>query len=180
MFRGIFGWLVIGLLIGSLAGISFGLRTAKEIGREEFPNDGIWRSARIALLVGLGCALLAGLSGGLASWLMIENPLAVLLLLFWILFGLQFGAAVSGGHPVLRHIVLRWQLWREGVTPKPWRYVPFLEAMTEHMLLDRIGGAYKFKHDLLQRHIAQLTDSFIADLNERHSQAHRKRKGHTD
>jgi hypothetical protein len=34
------------------------------------------------------------------------------------------------------------------------------------VLWDLIGGAYKIKHDLLQKHIVQLGDNFIAKLDE--------------
>ena len=55
----------------------------------------------------------------------------------------------------MRHFVLRAQLAFGGFAP--FRYVPFLEYATALLFLERNGGAYRFRHDLLQRYFAELT-----------------------
>jgi hypothetical protein len=41
--------------------------------------------------------------------------------------------------------------------PAPFRYLPFLEYATTLLFLERNGGAYRFRHDLLQEYFAALT-----------------------
>ena len=48
---------------------------------------------------------------------------------------------------VIRHFVLRAQLALARCAP--FRYVPFLEYATALLFLERNGGAYRFRHDLL-------------------------------
>jgi hypothetical protein len=43
----------------------------------------------------------------------------------------------------------------EGFTP--FRYFPFLEYATTLLFLERNGGAYRFRHDLLREYFAALT-----------------------
>ena len=43
-------------------------------------------------------------------------------------------------------------LWCRGVIP--WHYARFLDYTTERMFLQRVGGRYRFIHDLLRDHFA--------------------------
>ena len=65
-------------------------------------------------------------------------------------------AIVSGfimsGVEALKHSILRCLLYRNGSIP--WNYARFLNYSTERMLLQRVGGRYRFIHRLLQEHFA--------------------------
>ena len=60
----------------------------------------------------------------------------------------------GGGRAILQHIALRIVLWLN-------RYVPFhfdllLDYCTERLLIQRIGGRYRFMHKLLQDYFAKM------------------------
>ena len=61
-------------------------------------------------------------------------------------------SALVPGAACVQHVVLRFVLWCRGVAP--WRYARFLDYATERMLLQRIGGRYRFIHNLLRDHFA--------------------------
>lgn len=101
-------------------------------------NQGIhtsgWNAVRIGLVVGLG-----GVLGGV------------------LVIGLVVGSVVGlifGGAAYLQHYTLRWLLARQHALP--WRAVPFFEEMTNSILLQRVGGGYRFVHPLLQDYFASL------------------------
>uniref|UniRef100_UPI0025E97524 hypothetical protein n=1 Tax=Okeania sp. SIO2F4 TaxID=2607790 RepID=UPI0025E97524 len=53
---------------------------------------------------------------------------------------------------VIEHLAIRIILF---LTKKaPWNYARFLNYATEKMLLQRVGGGYRFIHRLLQEHLA--------------------------
>lgn len=68
--------------------------------------------------------------------------------LFALLSGLVPAAAC------IQHYTLRFVLWCRGVAP--WTYAAFLNYATERMLLQRVGGRYRFMHDLLRDHFAAM------------------------
>lgn len=57
---------------------------------------------------------------------------------------------LSGG--VQGHFILRLILWSKGYIP--WNYAKFLDYATNRLLLQRLGGGYRFIHDLLRQHFA--------------------------
>ena len=56
------------------------------------------------------------------------------------------------GAACVQHFTLRLVLWWRGVIP--WQYARFLDYATERMFLQRIGGRYRFIHELLRDHLA--------------------------
>ena len=56
--------------------------------------------------------------------------------------------------PLIKHLSLRLVLWQSGTIP--WNYARFLNYCTERLLLQRIGGRYRFMHKLLQEHFAKM------------------------
>jgi hypothetical protein len=86
--------------------------------------------------VGLGVGLVFGL-GGLVR-----------------LLGVGLGGGLSGLGAFIRHWALRWQFQRAGSMPRS--YVPFLDFCADHILLQRIGGGYRFIHALLLDYFAAL------------------------
>jgi len=74
-------------------------------------------------------------------------------LLGGLFYGL-LGGLLYGGITYLRHHCLRYLLWRSGAMP--WHYVRFLEEATERILLQRVGGGYRFIHPLFLDYFASL------------------------
>lgn len=128
-----------GLLLGGLlTGLIFAL-----LGWLSFRRVG-------GVFFGLLGLLLGGLLGGLPFGLPVG-------LLFGLLFGLLVGLLVGlplGGEAYLKHYVLRYLLIRSGAIP--WRYARFLEEATERILLQRVGGGYRFIHPLFLSYFAAL------------------------
>jgi DNA polymerase III delta prime subunit len=56
--------------------------------------------------------------------------------------------------PLIKHLSLRLVLWQSSTIP--WNYARFLNYCTERLLLQRIGGRYRFMHKLLQDHFAKM------------------------
>src|SRR5262249_42203276 len=110
------------------------------------PNQGIVRSGRNALVLGLAIFL-------------IITP--VIALSYGLEYGWQTGlengalapaglcaALIFGGIPVFQHWGIRFLCARQGYLPL--KLVLFLNAMTEMMLIQRVGGGYRFRHDLVR------------------------------
>jgi hypothetical protein len=153
---------VFWLLYGPARGITFGVVSGVVmtgfvcLQRSGFdvpdqPNQGIVRSRFNALVV--------------TVFALLTFPPVVI-----VAYGAQFGwpaglesgveaAAVSivallfGGVPVLQHYSLRIVCARRGHLPLT-RLVPFLNAMTEMMLVRRVGGAYQFSNDRIRAFFA--------------------------
>ncbi len=127
-----------------------------EIETKTVPNEGIRRSARNALFMGLAGEMVGGIAGGLLAVLgyglgfkPINGVLSVLG------FVLSFGLAAAmryGGYTCLQHRRLRRLLVRHGVTPR--HYVKFLDYAAERIFLRKVGGGYMFIQRLLQDYLA--------------------------
>ncbi len=146
---GLVGGLVFALVITLVTGLVGGL-SGKQINEDQRvkPNQGIrnsgWNALRVGLLAALvgapGIGLVAGPIGGLVGGLA---------------FGL-LGSLVFGGSAYLQHYLLRFLLWQNGAIPL--HYVLFLEKAHDHILLQRVGGGYRFIHPLFQEYFASLTN----------------------
>ncbi len=53
-----------------------------------------------------------------------------------------------------KHFVLRITLYQKAFVP--WNYARFLNHCTDRLLLQRVGGRYRFIHKLLQDHFAAM------------------------
>jgi len=60
----------------------------------------------------------------------------------------------NSGINCLKHISLRLVLFNKGYIP--WNYARFLNDCTECLLLQRVGGRYRFIHKLMQDHFAAM------------------------
>jgi hypothetical protein len=157
---GLVNGLIAGLVAGLVAGLTFG-----EIQKSAFPNEGMHRSARTALFVGLVLCLvvglvvglfggpLFGLVGGLQGELSVGPWTALFNGLVFGLLGGLIGELVAGGEMCLKHVVLRLWLIRNGSTP--WNYVRFLDYAAERILLRKVGGGYAFIHRMLLEYFAE-------------------------
>ncbi len=63
------------------------------------------------------------------------------------------GVLIFGGVPVFQHWALRLLSAARGFLPI--RLVTFLNAMTDMMLIQRVGGGYRFRHDLVRAFFAR-------------------------
>jgi hypothetical protein len=159
----IFG-LIIGLNVGLSVGLSVGLiggliggLESSEIETKISPNQGIWKSVQNAVIVGLSVGLIFGLIVGLSVGLI--GGLSVGLigglirgLIGGLIFGLIFGLT-NGGEACIKHLSLRLILYHNG--HMPWNYARFLDYATDRLFLQRVGGGYRFMHDLLRQHFAE-------------------------
>lgn len=151
----LFFGLSMGLSMGLLFGLSVGLFSIPLPTNVRLkPNQGTRTSGRNALRLSLVFFLLFGLLFGLILvplygpiYGLLYGPVAGLLL------GLSAGLG-SGGRAYCQHYVLRWFLAQSRTLP--WRAVAFLEEATNCILLQRVGGGYRFIHSLLQEYFASL------------------------
>jgi GTPase SAR1 family protein len=175
--RGIIVALSSGLIIGIIGTVIFyAYLTFVSTDLEENvvvvrPNQGIKRLrdstltwTAIGLLLGIVLPLLFILRE-LASYMLKPGSSEEGMLLA-ILFGLGFlpdpitGAGMGlligllvGGLDSLKHFALRCILCWTG--KMPWNYAQFLDYCTERLFLQKVGGRYKFIHNLFQKYVAQ-------------------------
>ncbi len=112
--------LFYGLTGGLIGGLIGGFR-GPEIQQSNLPNQGIWRSAKNASILGL--------IGGLIFWLIFGQ-------IFGLIGGLTCGMIVGlicGGSDSFRHFILRLMLYFQGNAP--WNYTRFLDYAS-----DRLGS----------------------------------------
>lgn len=175
LFIGLSFWLLVGLYQGWSGEALNDQQRVK-------PNQGIRRSIRSAILMGLigggivglfyvlgktlytflievysALSLGAKLSGALSLALSITQLTIPSLIIFWLPLGLMSAVLVgllSGGLASLRHGVLRLLLWRGGAMP--WHYVRFLDEAAGCILLRKVGGGYMFVHRLILDYFASL------------------------
>ncbi|MEL7331621.1 MAG: hypothetical protein AAFN12_05200, partial [Cyanobacteria bacterium J06560_2] len=142
--------LIVGLrggLIGFLTGgIGFGLIN-KTVEQKRIPNQGIKRSLQNGLIFGPISGLTLGLILGAGDRL-IDG------LIDGLMGGLAFGLILGAGDAI-KHVILRLFLTKNGDTP--WNYAQFLEHAARHRFIQRTGGRYRFVHDLLRQHFADMT-----------------------
>ena len=118
------------------------------------PNEGIRRSLRNALLIGIPGGALVGIIAGYAFG-------ARQTLQFGLIDGFVAGGSVfiltalhAGGRAWLHHFAMRGALIVSGQIPVRW--VRFLQYATDNILLQRIGGGYTFIHRIFLEHFVHL------------------------
>jgi DNA polymerase III delta prime subunit len=125
------------------------------------PNEGIRHAGKNALLFGLTGAFLGTLSSGLFMMSLSGWDLSQLLsgwpfaLVLAVIGGMYFGGSVY-----LAHYLLRFFLWQYKVLP--WFAVHFLEEATERILLQGVGGGYRFIHPLFQEYLASVIETEVS------------------
>ena len=183
LISGLIAGLSLGLGLGLSVGLSYWLLLGLFNGlssdtlderRRIAPNQGIRRSARYSILVGLIGGLVSSpivilsvvLSYGLGLGLSVGQRYG---LSYGLSLGLRYGLSLgliaglaggllagllNGGLACIQHGVLRWLLWRSRCIP--WKYVRFLDLAAERILLRKVGGGYIFIHRLLLDYFASL------------------------
>ncbi|MEL7085277.1 MAG: hypothetical protein AAGM36_12335 [Cyanobacteria bacterium J06597_1] len=150
LYFGLPGMLIGGTIFGVIAGLIAGLK-GEEIDRKSYVNQGIWRSLQLGLfqflIFGLSGMLIVGLMGFLINW---QQPVVII----GGLFAGLFGGLVGGFGTGLKHLALRWVLYTGGFIP--WNYASFLNHCTDELLLQRVGGRFRFIHKTVQDHLASM------------------------
>lgn len=148
-----------GLFIGLAFGLMNGWGSDEAIDRWMKPNQGTWQSLANALRLGLSISFIGALGGLFVGWLIskiVDESFN------WILIGLLsglFGGFIDGwllygGEMYLRHIILRFLLWRDNILPL--NLIRFLDAGTNLIFLRKVGGGYIFIHRMLMEYFARL------------------------
>ncbi|MGP1385865.1 MAG: NACHT domain-containing protein [Thainema sp.] len=153
--------LFFGLVGGLVGGLIFGLTTSEsEIEDKQLPNQGIRRSMRTARRYGLLLGSTGGLIFVLVGWLSRFSRGIIIQLIFGLIDGLLYGlifgligALFFGLIPTIQHLSLRHILYDSGVAP--WNYEKFLQHAENHRFIQRVGGRYRFVHDLLRKRFAE-------------------------
>jgi hypothetical protein len=165
-------------MVGGVVGLFLGF-SQRQVDEQDLtrPNEGIRRSlrnsVRLFLIVGVVGGLLIALGMGMGAlvyylrasdgwqdFLTYHAHAYELDALIGLLDGLSVGlfigflAALRGWYAYIQHTVLRRQLQRAGAIPP--RYERFLDFATDRILLQRIGGGYRFIHALLLDYFASL------------------------
>jgi DNA polymerase III delta prime subunit len=149
--------LMFGLMFGSFTGIIFGLSggmRGSEIATKTIPNQGIYRTAMNAVIIGLISCLSSGLIFGLIFGL---SSGLIFVQIYGLIFGLIFGLIAlifGGGKACIQHFTLRLILYCNGYIP--WNYARFLDYASDRIFLQKVGGGYIFIHRLLLEHFAQM------------------------
>jgi len=150
---GSFNFLTYALILGLMSESIDQLIRETKIDVENWirPNQGINNLFKKILVSGAICitiALLLQFVGQYFFSSITNSILSYLVLLLWLSF------QAGGGQAWLQHIALRIVLaWNRYA---PFRYDLLLDYCTERLLLQRIGGRYRFMHRLLQDHFAQM------------------------
>lgn len=152
--------------LGAVVGALFAGWAREEAVTKTEPNEGVKLSLRNSLyaMVVFGITLAAAM----IPMLLVghRNPELTLLADFGVKLGLcsvlGIGAALSsflwfGGVDVMRHYAIRLTLWLTGQFPL--RAVAFLEQAARLSLMQRIGGGYMFRNNLLREHFLARTDT---------------------
>ena len=134
----------LNLLSNSFMFFLLGGVSGKRTEAQNRPNEGIRIAAKngamafalVALPIGVITAVTVNLPSGLYTGLMI---------------GLA-AATAHGFNDLFKHLTLRLLLWAQHSVPL--NYARLLDAATDAVLLQKVGGGYTFRHRLLQEHFA--------------------------
>ena len=107
--------------------------------------------------MGLISGLVGGLGGGVVFKVLGGSDYNLFSGIYFGLIAGLFGGMYFGGAAYLQHYVLRYIFWRSRAIP--WHYMRFLQEATERVLLQSIGGGYRFVHPLFQQYFASLTNA---------------------
>jgi hypothetical protein len=150
LIQGLRTGLIYGLAIGLIVGLIRLLTTDASPETRSDINQGTKRSIKMSVLFLLIGGLIGGLmgdrSGGIFSRL-VDGP--VLGLIVGLFVGLIFGGLFA-----LRHLVVRFFLWKNSSAPL--RYAAFLENAKQLLFLRQVGGGYIFVHRLLREYFVSL------------------------
>lgn len=118
-----------------------------ELKTRKYPNEGMWKTA-------INTGILVIIFLPISTALLLLTPIMNLEtnLLFILVACMPVMIYMPFLYIVIEHLTLRITF---SLTKKaPWNYARFLNYATEKMLLQRVGGGYRFIHRLLQQRLA--------------------------
>jgi MFS family permease len=151
--------LIIGLIPGLILGVISGLNNGiygLEIESKHMTNQGIRFAVINTVFISISICLLSTLLLLILTKILLSKIHVETTLIYSLALGLFFGILIGlprCGTPVIKHFALRVVLWFNGYTP--WNYAKFLNYATNRLFLQRVGGSYRFIHDLLRQHFAK-------------------------
>lgn len=165
LLKGLIGGLIGGLVFGLYTGLLLGITGLEKIEKRNVPNQGIWKSAINAVIVGSISGLGIGLILSLLVWLCCDlmqlitifNTFSGVPLVSGLSIGLPTALMLglqSGGAAIIKHFALRMTLYNNGYIP--WNYAHFLDYAADHLFMQKVGGGYIFVHRMLMEHFAQM------------------------
>lgn len=159
----------LGGFIGLAGGFSNGIVDIfkSDIETKIRPNQGVFNSGKSSvILVILFSVLWLGTSSFLRFLFLFTN-IDIYAPIFWNIFDTLISFLIfigsillwmiciyGGAETYFRHYVLRFVLARSGKIP--YLYANFLNYCTERLLLQRVGGRFRFLHRTLQEHFAAM------------------------
>ncbi|MBO3461985.1 effector-associated domain EAD1-containing protein [Aetokthonos hydrillicola Thurmond2011] len=150
---GLSGGLIYGLTYGLIYGLIYELNGTESVDKT-IPNQSIRKSFVNTIIISLSTFLLVSILVFIGLIVIGGKPdnIASFSLLMGLFFGVFIGISKSGT-PAIKHFVLRVILWSSDYAP--WNYAKFLDYCTDRLFLQRVGGGYRFMHDLLRQHFAK-------------------------
>ncbi len=147
---------ISGILINSFIRWLFSnIRAAIEIPLKA--NQGIkntWQNILLFLVIVLFFSTLLIIRFYVTIGIFVDNQISLQVIVAYIIYIAGYSAFEGGGNALLQHFCLRLVLWQNRYAPP--RYDKLLDYCTERLLLQRIGGRYRFMHKLLQDHFAAM------------------------
>jgi hypothetical protein len=150
--------------IGGIMGISVGIAyilvnlAIEEKAIKRKPNQGIINAAKLALVMPLLYFLIASFIFSASLFRLSQSSSPVDIFPATIIFTFPFLGLFFVFSDVnlilIKHFSLRLVLYYAGCIP--WNYARFLNHCTERLLLQRVGGRYRFIHKLVQEHFAAM------------------------
>lgn len=156
---GLTSGLILGLIFVPTIGLIFGLivESKTNIQVRTKANQGIKNSFKNFILISAILLLLALALSILAQQMLshsVDSKVAFRILTFPFFGWIWVSFLAGGGLACIQHFALRLVLFRS--SSAPWNYARFLDYASERLLLQRIGGQYRFMHKLLQDHFAAM------------------------
>lgn len=124
------------------------------------PNEGIYHSLRTAA-VGAAVGAAVVVAGGVAVVVAVGTPFGSTFLTSGGAVGAAAGGVLGGawafgGMSVCQHYLLRLLLWRSRRFPR--NITTFLDWAAQRVLVQRVGGGWRFVHRTLQERFAERYD----------------------
>ena len=147
---------ILGVNLGVILGIIVGFTSrlvGAEIENKIVPNQGIRQS-----LINVILFLAVSYPPSLVLLFILREILGLYYKLEWYTlliasFGIALFNGIAQSRAFIEHFALRLVLWGKGYAP--WNYAKFLDYATKRLLMQRVGGGYRFLHDLLRQHFAK-------------------------
>lgn len=164
----LWGVLTLEVFVGLQVGIGLGFERNNKIESATEPNYGIITTRRNARKIFIISGLISGCVSIFFWWIYSNNQEKIWWIFYkkdynGIIFGLIVGLMVgllsglvnrgNSGLVCIKHFVLRVILWKKKWIP--WDYASFLNDAARGLLI-KTGGSYRFKHRMLQEHLADM------------------------